>query len=136
VAAKDADQAAVIPIRRMRGTIEICLICRRGSARWGIPKGFIEDGASPEDAALQEADEEAGLRGVVRGGSVGSYTYTKRGTSLRVAVFVMDVQRQRRIWREIAWRKRKWFPSEQAVALLKKHAARPLLERFLASAAG
>lgn len=126
----------MIPIRRLRGGIEICLICRRGSARWGIPKGFIEGGASPGDAALQEADEEAGLRGVIRGRSLGAYDYTKRGTTLRVEVFVMEVQRERRIWREIAWRKRKWFSSEQAVALLKKHPARPLLERFLANNAG
>ena len=48
-------QVAVIAVRRRARDVEVCLIRRRYSARWGVPKGFIDPGDTPEEAALTEA---------------------------------------------------------------------------------
>ena len=38
-----------------------------GGKRWIVPKGWVDEGERPRDAAIREAEEEAGLRGVVAG---------------------------------------------------------------------
>ncbi len=121
-------QAAAIPLCRTRsGSIEICLIRRRDSAAWGIPKGFIDPGHTPGEAALNEAYEEAGLSGRLLGDSIGSYVYSKRGDSYSVAVFLMEVQTEDGNWPEERMRMRRWHPVDEALSLLRRHPVRPLL---------
>lgn len=38
---------------------------RRDPSAWVLPKGHIEPGESPEDAAVREVEEEAGCRAVI-----------------------------------------------------------------------
>jgi ADP-ribose pyrophosphatase YjhB (NUDIX family) len=38
---------------------------RRGRLVWSLPKGHVEDGETPEDAAIREVEEETGIRGSV-----------------------------------------------------------------------
>ena len=40
-------------------------IDRRGRLLWSLPKGHLEDGESPEAAAVREVAEETGIRGEV-----------------------------------------------------------------------
>src|SRR5688572_1938874 len=49
------EQAGVIPFRRKRHEIEICLIRNKGRKKWKIPKGFVDHGETAEQAALKEA---------------------------------------------------------------------------------
>ncbi len=42
---------------------EVCLIATQGGRAWQLPKGLIEPGERPEDAARREVGEETGLRG-------------------------------------------------------------------------
>jgi 8-oxo-dGTP pyrophosphatase MutT (NUDIX family) len=114
-------QVAVIAVRRKAREVEVCLIRRRYSERWGVPKGFIDPGDTPEEAALTEADEEAGLLGEIVGRPIGSYEYDKRGESLSVAVYLMLVDETRKRWSEKAFRERGWFSLEEAARLLKRH---------------
>src|SRR5215831_5999182 len=83
-------QAAVIPVRPSEG-LQVCLTRRKNSARWGIPKGYIDRGDSWKQAGLVEAYEEAGLRGHIIVESIGTYVYTKGVITLTVIVFVMEV---------------------------------------------
>ena len=38
---------------------------RRGRLVWSLPKGHVEDGETPEQAAVREVEEETGIRGRV-----------------------------------------------------------------------
>jgi ADP-ribose pyrophosphatase YjhB (NUDIX family) len=38
---------------------------RRGRLVWSLPKGHLELGETPEDAAVREVEEETGIRGAV-----------------------------------------------------------------------
>jgi 8-oxo-dGTP pyrophosphatase MutT (NUDIX family) len=124
-------QAAVVPVRRTGGSrVEVCLIRRKGSSKWGIPKGFIDPGNTREQAALTEAREEAGLTGHLVGESIGTYEYKKWGLRLTVAVFLMEVLEEQSTWQEMRFRERRWFSVEDAYALLEDHRVWPLLGRL------
>jgi 8-oxo-dGTP pyrophosphatase MutT (NUDIX family) len=114
-------QVAVIAVRRNAGDVEVCLIRRKEARTWGIPKGFIDPGDSPEQAALNEATEEAGLTGQILGGVIGVYNYEKRDAPLTVAVYLMDVVEERKEWREMRFRERRWFSLDEAGSLLTNH---------------
>ena len=43
----------------------IARIDRRGRLLWSLPKGHLEAGETPEDAAVREVEEETGIRGTV-----------------------------------------------------------------------
>ena len=127
----DPRQVAVIPVRRVDdGVVEVCLIRRKNSAKWSIPKGYIERGDNHTQAALAEAHEEAGLDGRLMGGTIGAYKYEKGPLSLTVAVYVMEVLEERTTWREMRWRERRWYSIEEAGALLRGHQVWALYDRI------
>ena len=45
------------------GQMWIVLIATRGGTVWGLPKGLLEKGEQPLQAALREVREESGLKG-------------------------------------------------------------------------
>jgi 8-oxo-dGTP pyrophosphatase MutT (NUDIX family) len=122
----EPDQVAVVPVRQTAGDLEVCLIRRQGVRRWGIPKGFIDDGDTPTRAALAEAREEAGLIGRIHGPAVGTYEYSKWGGRLIVAVYVMRVKDELPVWEEMDWRERRWARLAKAERLLTRHPVQPL----------
>ena len=122
-------QVAVLAIRRGHDGLEVCLIRRKDSEKWGIPKGFIDRGDSPEQAALNEAFEEAGLKGHLIGDAIGTYEYKKWSAPLDVAVYVMEVQEEQEHWREIRFRERSWHSLDEAAVLLASHPVWTLWDR-------
>jgi len=121
------DQAGVIPFRRKRDAIEVCLIRNKGGRKWKIPKGFVDAGETARETALKEAWEEAGLRGRLVGTAIGSYAYEKWNLELVVAVFLMEVRRVEGKWEESQLRERSWAPLEEAFKRLKGHPVKRLL---------
>jgi 8-oxo-dGTP pyrophosphatase MutT (NUDIX family) len=124
-----ARQVAVLPVRRGHDGLEVCLIRRKDSGKWGIPKGFIDRGDTPEQAALTEALEEAGVKGQILGDAIGTYDYKKWQTWLTVAVYLMEVLEEQERWREIRFRERAWRSPEEAVELLSSHPVQTLWDR-------
>ena len=122
-------QAAVIAVRRNGGTFEVCLIRKKESKAWGIPKGLVDPGYTHEETALNEAWEEAGLKGRLIGDSVGTYEYEKWNTTFAVVVYLMEVLEQDAEWQEAGFRERKWASFREAASLLMNHPVRPLLDR-------
>src|SRR5262245_43517934 len=124
-------QAAAIPIRRRGDDLQVCLIRRRLAGSWGIPKGTVDPGQTHETTALNEAWEEAGIRGRLIGEAVGTYRYEKYGRALTVMVFVMEVLEHHKDWEEAGLRERKWVSLEEAELLLVEHPAQEFLSRAL-----
>ena len=128
-----AQQVAALPWRRAGGDVEVLLITSRTSRRWLIPKGWPIAGKSAAEAALQEAFEEAGVRGEANVEPIGSYCYDKilkDGTSLlcQVAVYAMDVQQELEDWPELGQRERRWLRLGDASELIHEPQLRRLLE--------
>jgi phosphohistidine phosphatase len=101
-------QASAIPFRRHGDAWEVCLITSTRSGAWGFPKGVIDPGETPEQTALKEAYEEAGLGGEIVSRAVGRYRYEKWGDQLDVDVFLMAVASCDSEWHEMELRQRRW----------------------------
>jgi 8-oxo-dGTP pyrophosphatase MutT (NUDIX family) len=125
----------VVAVRRGNNGLELCLTRRKDSRKWGIPKGFIDRGDTPEEAALNEAVEEAGLRGSLIGDAIGTYDYRKWNAHLTVSVFLMNVLEEEEEWEEMRIRERSWHSLEEATELLAAHPIRPLWDRVRESLA-
>lgn len=97
-------QAAALPL--LDG--QICVITSRNGKRWVIPKGWIEQGQTAGETALQEAWEEAGLLGALDREPIGSYLYEKEGETYHVVVFILRVTQLTDDWLERSFRERSW----------------------------
>ena len=126
-------QAGVIAYRIRRGEVQVLLMTSRDTGRWIIPKGNIKPGASPSKAAVQEAFEEAGIKGtIVSSTPFGMYTYYKKVGSAEVRaaaveVFLLQVKEQLKKWPEKGERKLAWVSAKKAVELVEEPGVVPLL---------
>ncbi|MDJ0629970.1 MAG: NUDIX hydrolase [Rhodobacter sp.] len=114
--------------------VQVLLVTSRGTGRWIVPKGWPIDGATPVEAALREAWEEAGVEGKVTGNALGIYSYVKRddGEHLPcvVAVFPVRVKRLADTYPEAKERRRKWLSLKKAATLLDEPELRQILQGF------
>jgi 8-oxo-dGTP pyrophosphatase MutT (NUDIX family) len=108
------NQSAVIPYRHTPQGIEVMLITSRKRKRWVIPKGIVEQHLSAAESAVQEAWEEAGIRGEVSDRPVGMYRYKKWGGTCRVKVFLLRVKAVIDDWPESTIRSREWLSVPEA----------------------
>jgi 8-oxo-dGTP pyrophosphatase MutT (NUDIX family) len=91
---------------------------KRGELVWGLPKGLVEEGETPEETALREVAEETGYRGTVRAplGEI-SYWFVADGTRIRKTVhfFLMDDSGDEPGPRDREMEDVRWFPLDDAV---------------------
>lgn len=131
--AKQRRQVGAIPfLRKPDGTLNVLLVTSRETGRWVIPKGWPMKSRSAGGAAAQEAFEEAGVRGRIRGGKLGRYHYPKRlrdGSVVPcvVHVFPLLVEHLADTWPEHDERRREWFTPSDAAG----HVAEPELSEIL-----
>lgn len=116
-------------------TGRVLLITSRDTGRWIIPKGWPMSGRSAANAALQEAWEEAGVRGKVEASSCGRYAYDKKqdnGLSIPVdvQVHIVNVDRLEADYPERHQRERQWFSPEKAAELVNEEGLKALLRSF------
>lgn len=123
-------QAGVVPFRfRPDGHMQVMLVTSRSGAGWVVPKGKIDQGMTPKEAAETEALEEAGLLGSTRDGVIGHYDYEKEGRSWRVNLYAMRVHRVLERWPEMRERKREWMSVDEAIRRVSSRGLRDVLER-------
>ena len=122
-------QAAVIPYRIRKERVEVALITTSAGKRWILPKGSVDVGELPREAAIREAEEEAGLRGVVARKPVGRYQHAKGNSLRRVDVYFMRVTRELEHWLEDKIRRRRWMRVEDAAEFLREE-LQPLVHRL------
>lgn len=111
-------QASAIPFWVVAGELQVVLVTSRHKRKWIVPKGVVDLGLSPEQAALREAHEEAGVIGGIEGAAVGRYEYAKWGGTCAVEVFAMRVTQVLDDWAESRWRQRILVPWSEAIGLV------------------
>ncbi|MGF1579515.1 MAG: NUDIX hydrolase [Gemmataceae bacterium] len=116
-------QAGVVPLRNGK----VCLITSRKTGYWIVPKGMIDPGFTAEEAALQEAFEEAGLKGTIEGDVVGSYRYEKWEREYQVLLYVMRVTEVHDEWEESNQRERYWASFAEAREMIRDNTLRKLV---------
>ena len=57
--------AGGVVFRRTADGAEVVLICVGEKRRWQLPKGLVDEGESPEEAAAREVREEGGVEGTL-----------------------------------------------------------------------
>lgn len=120
-------QAAVVPVYDGR----VCLVTSRSRRRWVLPKGKIDPGHTPAEAALAEAWEEAGLFGALDPEPAGSYVYEKFDRDHHVLVFRMAVTDVCDEWPERAERRRAWVTLDEVAEWVDEPGLRDILRRVV-----
>jgi phosphohistidine phosphatase len=125
-------QAAVIPYRIRKDRVEVALVTTSTGKGWIVPKGSIDEGERPRQAAIREAEEEAGLRGVVARKPVGRYVHPTGNGIRRVDVYAMRVTSVLEHWLEDRIRRRRWMRVPDAAEYLREEFL-PILHRLEAA---
>ena len=116
-------QAAAVPFSEGR----VCMVTSSSRRRWVLPKGLIDPGHTPGEAALLEAWEEAGLLGGLDREPVGSYLYEKLGRECHVLVYRMTVTEIRDVWPEKDLRERAWLSPREVLERVEEAGLRDVL---------
>ena len=139
-AARALQQVAALPFRPGAPEFEVLLVTSRRRGRWILPKGWPESDMSPAEAALREAEEEAGVTGRIHDTPLGDWLYDKHmpeGYRIRCAVHVYPllVRKQKRDWLERDERKTEWMPLSRAAELADDRSLAKLLASLAEDAA-
>jgi len=104
---------------------------------WVFPKGLIEEGEEPEDAAVREIGEEIGLREVTLRGALGwtEHEFEREGKWFRTRgywfLYEVGPRAAMRLDPEEEILDCGWFSAKQALSLLSHANHRRLLRRAL-----
>lgn len=112
-------QAAVVPFRIRDDRVEIALVTTPGGKEWVVPKGSLDDGERPRDAAIRETEEEAGLIGRLKRRPLGRYRFKRRNEKYEVEVYLMHVTIVLDYWLEAGLRRRRWLKVDKAATLVR-----------------
>jgi len=126
----DYQQSCAVPYRIVDNEVEFCLITSRKRGDWIFPKGNIDGDETPQETALKEANEEAGLEGQIVT-SLQAFTYEKMGFLLDTAVQLMLVTKCQETWLEQKCRKRMWSREAQAHEIIERREMKTALSEAI-----
>lgn len=107
--------------------LQFCLITSLGKGNWGFPKGSIEFEETPDDTAVREAWEEAGIVGRLIEPALGEYEFDRLGQRIKVTVWLLEIARILPDWPESQLRQRCLVSASEAKQLL----TNDTLKRFI-----
>jgi 8-oxo-dGTP pyrophosphatase MutT (NUDIX family) len=99
------EQAGAVVYRRGQDGFRVLIVrARKNPSDWIFPKGHIEEHETPAEAAVREAEEEAGVTGRVVA-QLPALTFESGGRHLRVRYFLVEFTgtRESKEQREVAW---------------------------------
>ena len=118
-------QAGAVAVRHGATTPEVLLVTAKKDPRlWIFPKGHIDAGELPEDAALRELHEEAGVQGRLIG-RLGSTRFQSGAEDVSVAYYLVDALND---GESKEGRRLRWLPLKLAQAELSFEDTRKLLD--------
>lgn len=128
-------QVAAICLRGKPGREEVLLVSSLDTGRLVVPKGWPMRGRSLAQAALQEAWEEAGVRGAVGAEPMGQFHYAKRRRSgfaqtVEVRCYLVRVSALDEAYPEAGRRKRVWLAPKEAARQVREKELRTILLRL------
>ncbi len=124
-------QIGVIPyIVRNNSYRFIIVTSRKHPSKWIFPKGQQEEDKKDREVAVNEAFEEAGIIGALKGKAV-KITVTKKTETITYKLYPFKISRICRKWPERKIRKRQFVKSKKALKLLVKNPYSEALELFL-----
>lgn len=131
---RKVEQVAVIAYLPGKSPHKIVLVTSLGRKRWVLPKGHVDDGYTPKEAALLEAYEEAGVKGRIQGKSaIGTYDYTKPDDTEKnryfTDVYLMSVEKELDDWPEKKERKRTWMTIADAIDALEESDLKKIVKK-------
>jgi ATP adenylyltransferase len=97
---------------------------------WVLPKGHLEEGETPEQAAVREVDEEMGLTGTL-GPVAGEMRFVQGRRERHVVYYILHAARPLPAWSEHLGRDTFLFSPREAIDRLTHPEARDLLRRAL-----
>ena len=84
---------------------------------------------TPEDSAIKEALEEAGVAGALNAADLGTYEYQKWGGVCEVRVFELRVESLLEQWDEMDSRDRRLVSPSEAVELVDEEGLKEIFRR-------
>jgi 8-oxo-dGTP pyrophosphatase MutT (NUDIX family) len=104
-------------VYRPKGSdFQILLVtAKRNPGAWIFPKGHIERGETPEQAALREVEEEAGVVGALVGPVGRPITFDTAAEQVRVQYFLVRMKAESP---RTDGRRKRWVPFDDAEAML------------------
>jgi len=95
----DQVSAGGVAVRQRDGQAEVAIVLMIPERRWQLPKGVIDPGETPEQAALREVREEAGINcklveplEIIEYWFFGNYDGTRKRYHKFVHFFLMDYE--------------------------------------------
>jgi 8-oxo-dGTP diphosphatase len=125
------EAAGGIVTRERDGAREVLVVHRPRYDDWSLPKGKLEPGETPADAAVREVEEETGARCVL-GRALGTTAYVDRkGRDKVVHWWMMEVHSTRTFLPNDEVDEVRWISEGNAAALLTYDSDRRLLADVL-----
>lgn len=128
-------QFAALCYRIKRGKVQVLLVTSRRTKRWIVPKGWPMEGRTPAASALQEAWEEAGVRGRADGACLGVYSYAKGRLEeddlhCLAMLYPVAVKAMSKRFPESGQRRRRWVSRKKAARLVMEPELAQLIKDF------
>ena len=124
-------QIAALPMRKVDGRIEVCLVTTRETGRWTVPKGWPMKGVPDHRAAAIEAEQEAGVVGKPVKKPLGTFDYWKRRLDrfdlVRVTVYRLKARKLLSTWKEIGERQVRWMSLDDAATAVDEPGLKTIL---------
>lgn len=123
---KSATHAGTVVYRHTGSGYEYLVVtAKRDPSKWVLPKGHIDPGESPEQAAVREALEEAGAVCRIKK-RIGRSVFDQRGVKARVDFYLAELEKEVEAEED---REIRWYPLEAAIKRLSFDNLREILRK-------